>query len=92
MTPEKTIERISQYGRVVSDLLSKGKNRTYSHEIAQLAGVKSSQARYGFMFIGTNSKANFTPVPLKLGQGIVVENVDLAMYLEKVAFFTRNVS
>jgi len=205
MTPQKTIERISLYRRVVSDLLAKGKNRAYSHEIAKLAGVKSSQVRHGFMFIGTNGKANsgydlrelqgriegfltadkpdsycivgignlgravlaffharhknleikaafdkdpalknkvfhgcrcysiddakevirkegislgiiavpaeqaqavgqilieagirgivnFAPVPLKLGQGIVVENVDLAMYLEKVAFFTRNVS
>ncbi|MHB0946520.1 MAG: redox-sensing transcriptional repressor Rex [Sedimentisphaerales bacterium] len=205
MTPQKTIERISLYKRVVSELLAKGKIRAYSHEIAKLAGVKSSQVRHGFMFIGTNGKANsgydlrellghiegfltadkpdsycivgignlgrailaffharhknlvikaafdkdslltgkvfhgcrcyliddakeiikkegislgiiavpaaqaqavgqilvdagirgivnFAPVPLKLGQGIVVENVDLAMYLEKVAFFARNVN
>lgn len=205
MTPEKTIERICLYKRVVNDLLSKGKNRAYSHEIAKLAGVKSSQVRHGFMFIGTNGKANsgydlrelqeriegfltgdkpdtycivgignlgrailaffharhknlaikaafdkdpalkgkvfhgcrcysiydaneiikkegislgiiavpaeqaqmvaqilleagikgivnFAPEPLKLGQGVVVENVDLTMYLEKVAFFTRSLS
>jgi len=205
MTPEKTIERISVYRRVVGDLLAKGKTYAFSHEIAKLAGVKSSQIRHDFMFIGTNGRANagydlqelkghiedfltggkpdnfcivgvgnlgrailaffharhknivikavfdkdpalkdkviqgcrcysmedaneiirnenieigiitvpaeqaqgvaqilleagikgivnFAPVLLKLRQGIVVENVDLTMYLEKAAFFTRNIS
>jgi redox-sensing transcriptional repressor len=205
MTPEKTIERISLYRRVVSDLLNKGKSSVFSHEIAKLSGVKSSQVRHDFMFIGTNGRANagynlqelkghiedfltggksdnfcivgvgnlgrailaffqarhknivikaafdkdpatkdkviqgcrcysmedtseiirnenievgiiavpaeqaqvvaqilleagikgivnFAPVPLKVRQGIFVENVDLTMYLEKAAFFTRNIS
>ena len=205
MTPEKTIERISLYRRIVSNLLNSGKKQAFSYEIAKLAGVKSSQIRHDFMFIGTNGRANagydlrelmghieefltggeagdfcivgvgnlgrailaffrarhkniaikaafdkdptlnnkiihgcrcysiedakdiirneeislgiiavpaeqaqkvsevlleagirgivnFAPVPLKLGQGIVVENVDLTMYLEKAAFFTRNIS
>jgi len=205
MTPEKTIERISLYRRIVGDLLNKGKNRVFSHEIAKLADVKSSQVRHDFMFIGTNGRANagynlqelkghiedfltggkldnfcivgvgnlgravlaffharhknilikaafdkdpalsnkvihgcrcysmenaneiirnenievgviavpaeqaqgvaqilleagikgivnFAPVPLKVRQGIFVENVDLTMYLEKAAFFTRNIS
>lgn len=205
MTPKKTIERISLYRRIVSDLLTKGKNRAFSYEIAKLAGVKSSQIRHDFMFIGTNGRANsgydlnelinhievfltggesdifcivgvgnlgrailaffqarhknivikaafdknpdlcdkiihgcrcyridnaaeiisnekislgiiavpaeqaqavaqilldagvkgiinFAPVPLKLKQGIFVENVDLTMYLEKAAFFSRDIS
>lgn len=205
MTPEKTIERISLYRRIVGDLLNKSKNHAYSHEIAKLANVKSSQVRHDFMFIGTNGRANagynlqelkghiedfltgdkpdnlcivgvgnlgrailaffharhkniaikaafdkdpalkdkviqgcrcysiedvnevikkenievaiiavpaeqaqsvaqilieagikgivnFAPVPLKVRQGIFVENVDLTMYLEKAAFFTRTIS
>jgi redox-sensing transcriptional repressor len=205
MTPEKTIERISLYRRVVSDLLNNGKKQAYSHEIAKFSGVKSSQVRHDFMFIGTNGRANagydlqelkghiedfltggksdnlcilgvgnlgrailaffharhknilikaafdkdpalkdkvihgcrcysienaneiiknenievgivavpaeqaqavtqilldagikgivnFAPVPLKVRPGIFVENVDLTMYLEKAAFFTRNVN
>ncbi|MDD5010574.1 MAG: redox-sensing transcriptional repressor Rex [Phycisphaerae bacterium] len=205
MTPEKTIERISLYRRIVGDLLNSGKNSVFSHEIAKLAGVKSSQVRHDFMFIGTNGRANagynlqelkghiedfltggkldnfcvvgvgnlgravlaffqarhknivikaafdknpalqdkviqgcrcysmenvneiiknenievgiiavpaeqaqpvaqilidagvksivnFAPVPLKVRQEIFVENVDLTMYLEKAAFFTRNAS
>ncbi|MEN6385091.1 MAG: redox-sensing transcriptional repressor Rex [Phycisphaerales bacterium] len=204
MTPKKTIERISLYRRIVSNMLNSGKKQAFSHEIAKLAGVKSSQIRHDFMFIGTNGRANagyelselmghieefltggeldnycivgvgnlgrailaffqarhqnivikaafdkdqslkdkiihgcrcysiesanevirseginlgiisvpaeqaqsvaqilleagikgivnFAPVPLKLRQGIFVENVDLTMYLEKAAFFTRNV-
>jgi len=39
---------------------------------------------------GIKGIVNFAPVPLKLRQGIFVENVDLTMYLEKAAFFTRN--
>jgi len=204
MAPKKTIERISLYRRIVGNLLNGGKKQAFSHEIAKLAGVKSSQIRHDFMFIGTNGRANagydlqelmghiedfltggeadnfcivgvgnlgravlaffnarhnnvvikaafdkdpaladkvvhgcrcysiekaneiirseginlgiisvpaeqaqsvaqilleagikgivnFAPVPLKLRQGVFVENVDLTMYLEKAAFFTRNV-
>jgi redox-sensing transcriptional repressor len=40
---------------------------------------------------GIKGIVNFAPVPLKLRQGVFVENVDLTMYLEKAAFFTRNV-
>lgn len=205
MTPKKTIERVSLYRRIVSNLLISGKKQAFSHEIAKLAGVKSSQIRHDFMFIGTNGRANagynlkelmdriesfliggeadnfcivgvgnlgrailaffrarhrnieikavfdkdpalkdriiqgcrcysiedaneiikrenvnigiitvpveqaqsvaqilqdagvksivnFAPVPLKVRQGIFIENVDLTMYLEKAAFFSRNVS
>ncbi len=58
MTPEKTIERMSIYRRTVSNLLNSGKKQAFSHEIAKLAGVKSSQIRHDFMFIGTNGRAN----------------------------------
>jgi redox-sensing transcriptional repressor len=205
VTPKKTIERVSLYKRIIDNLLKNGENRMFSHEIAQLAGVTSSQIRHDFMFIGTNGRANsgydlkelqanienfltagmqdnfclvgagnlgrailaffnarhknvvikaafdkdpalkdkviqgcrcysidnageiiknekinlgiiavpaeqaqavaqilleagvkgivnFAPVPLKLKQGIFVENVDLTMYLEKAAFFARDVS
>jgi redox-sensing transcriptional repressor len=204
MIPNKTIERVSLYKRIVNDLLKKGKNQIFSHEIAQLAGAKSSQIRHDFMFIGTNGRANsgydlrelqanidhfltagttddfcivgvgnlgrailaffharhkniqiktafdkdpelkdkvihgcrcysmesaneiirnekiklgiiavpaeqaqgvaeiligagisgivnFAPAPLKLSEGIYVENVDLTMYMEKAAFITRNI-
>lgn len=204
MTPKKTIERISLYKRIIDNLLKNGENKLFSHEIAQLAGVTSSQIRHDFMFIGTNGRANsgydlkelqanienfltagmqdnfclvgvgnlgrailaffharhknvvitaafdkdpalkdkviqgcrcysienageiirnekinlgiitvpaeqaqsvagilieagikgiinFAPVPLKVRQGIFVENVDLTMYMEKAAFITRNI-
>lgn len=203
MMPVKTIERLSLYRRIVFEMLLNGQKQAYSHEIAKLSGVNSSQVRYDFMFIGTNGRANsgynlvelndtienfltkdkpdkycivgignlgrailaffkarhknlnisaafdkdpelkdkiihgcrcysidaandiiknegielgiitvpaeqaqgvaeilvgagvkgivnFAPVSLKVRQGIVVENVDLAMHLEKAAFFTRH--
>jgi redox-sensing transcriptional repressor len=40
---------------------------------------------------GIRGIVNFAPAALKLGPGTVVENVDLTMYLEKVAFFSRAV-
>jgi redox-sensing transcriptional repressor len=204
MTPKKTIERVSLYKRIIDNLLKNGENKMFSHEIAQLAGVTSSQIRHDFMFIGTNGRANsgydlkelqanienfltagmqdnfclvgvgnlgrailaffharhknvviktafdkdpalkdkvihgcrcysienageiirnekinlgiitvpaeqaqsvagvlieagikgiinFAPVPLKVRQGVFVENVDLTMYMEKAAFLTRNI-
>lgn len=57
-TPEKTVERLSIYRRLVEDLLKKGQKKAFSHEIADFAGVTSSQVRRDFMFIGTNGKAN----------------------------------
>jgi NADH/NAD ratio-sensing transcriptional regulator Rex len=32
---------------------------------------------------------NFAPVPLHVPEGIYVENMDMTMSLEKVAFFAR---
>lgn len=58
MTPEKTVERLSLYRRIVEKLLSGGKTAVFSHELASLAGVTSSQVRRDFMFIGTNGRAN----------------------------------
>jgi redox-sensing transcriptional repressor len=40
---------------------------------------------------GIKGIINFAPVPLKVRQGIFVENVDLTMYMEKAAFITRNI-
>ncbi len=39
-------------------MLNTGKKQAFSYEIARLAGVKSSQIRHDFMFIGTNGRAN----------------------------------
>lgn len=57
-TPKKTIERLSLYRRIVGNLLNSGKKQAFSHEIAKLAGVNSSQIRHDFMFINTNGRAN----------------------------------
>ncbi|MCD4830217.1 MAG: redox-sensing transcriptional repressor Rex [Anaerohalosphaeraceae bacterium] len=56
--PEKTIERLSLYRRIVENYQIKGEKSAYSHEIAKSAGVTSSQVRRDFMFIGTNGRAN----------------------------------
>lgn len=58
MVPEKTIERLSVYRRLVEEMLKKNKKTAYSYEIAQLAGVSSSQVRRDFMFIGSNGRSN----------------------------------
>ena len=40
---------------------------------------------------GINGILNFTPVKLNLPSSIVVENIDMMVSLEKVAFFSRNI-
>ena len=58
MVPEKTIERLSVYRRLVEEMLISNKKNAYSYEIAELAGVSSSQVRRDFMFIGSNGRSN----------------------------------
>lgn len=57
-TPEKTVERLSLYRRLVEEMLRSGQTSVYSHQLADLAGVTSSQVRRDFMFIGTQGRAN----------------------------------
>lgn len=58
MIPEKTVERLSIYRRLLEDLLRQGRKSAYSHELAELAGVSSSQVRRDFMFISSNGRSN----------------------------------
>lgn len=57
-TPEKTVERLSLYRRLVEEMLKSGQTSVYSHQLAEQAGVTSSQVRRDFMFIGTQGRAN----------------------------------
>ena len=58
MIPEKTIERLSVYRRLIEEMLKKSKKTAYSYQLAELAGVSSSQVRRDFMFIGSNGRSN----------------------------------
>lgn len=58
MTPEKTVERLSLYRRLAEEMLRDGKVAVFSHQLAEMAGVTSSQVRRDFMFIGTQGRAN----------------------------------
>lgn len=58
MTPEKTVERLSLYRRLAEEMLRDGKVSVFSHQLADMAGVTSSQVRRDFMFIGTQGRAN----------------------------------
>lgn len=52
MTTEKTIERLSLYRRLLTDLLARGEQTVFSHELASKTGVTSSQVRRDMMAIG----------------------------------------
>ena len=58
LIPEKTIERLSVFRRLIERLLKQGRNTAYSHELGELAGVSSSQVRRDFMHIGSNGRSN----------------------------------
>ena len=49
--PEKTIERLSQYRRVLIACLSDGKQHIFSHELAILLHIKPVQVRRDIMLI-----------------------------------------
>lgn len=50
--PEKTIERMSRYRRVLNNLLEEGRDHIYSHELASLSSGTPAQVRRDLMIIG----------------------------------------
>ena len=52
MPPEKSIERLSVYRRLLYDLHQKGERKIFSHQLASLAGRTSAQVRRDIMNIG----------------------------------------
>ncbi len=52
--PGKTIERLSQYRRILTDTISSGKSNIYSHELAKLMNLTPVQVRHDLMLIGNS--------------------------------------
>lgn len=50
--PGKTVERLSQYRRILYNSVSEGKTNIYSHELAQMMNLTSVQVRRDLMLIG----------------------------------------
>lgn len=50
--PQRLIERISAYRRLLNRLLAEGKQRIYSHELAAMEGATAAQVRRDMMTIG----------------------------------------
>lgn len=50
--PEKTIERLSKYRRVLINLNFQQKDYIYSHELANLIHITPEQVRRDMMLIG----------------------------------------
>jgi len=52
MIPEKTIERLSRYRRILAGLRREGEVFVYSHRLATLAGLTAAQVRRDLMATG----------------------------------------
>jgi len=52
LLPERTVERLSQYRRVLQRVLSNGTQNIYSHELAQLLHITPVQVRRDIMLMG----------------------------------------
>ncbi len=50
--PGKTIERLSQYRRILLNCLNTGKTHIYSHELAEILGLTAVQVRRDIMLMG----------------------------------------
>ncbi len=50
--PGKTIERLSQYRRILYDSIRSGKTNVYSHELAKMMNLTPVQVRRDLMLIG----------------------------------------
>lgn len=53
--PEKTIERLSQYRRILFNCQLRGKTHIYSHELAHLLNITAVQVRRDIMLMGYSS-------------------------------------
>ena len=54
--PPKTVERLSQFRRILLNCLARGKNYIFSHELANLNNITAVQVRRDIMLIGYTSK------------------------------------
>jgi redox-sensing transcriptional repressor len=54
----KTVQRLSRYRRLLTDLQKTGVTNIYSHQLAHLAGVSAAQVRRDFMVIGYSGSPN----------------------------------
>jgi redox-sensing transcriptional repressor len=54
----KTVQRLSRYRRLLTDLHNTGTTNIYSHQLAHLAGVSAAQVRRDFMVIGYSGSPN----------------------------------
>jgi redox-sensing transcriptional repressor len=54
----RTVQRLSRYRRLLSDLQKTGVTSIYSHQLAHLAGVSAAQVRRDFMVIGYSGSPN----------------------------------
>lgn len=50
--PGKTVERLSQYRRILLNCINEGKKNIYSHELAKMMNSTPVQVRRDFMLIG----------------------------------------
>lgn len=50
--PEKTVERICQYRRLLSEAEKQGRHSVYSHEMAERIGGSAAQVRRDIMLLG----------------------------------------
>jgi len=55
MLPGKTVERLSEYRRVLLGLLAEGRSYIYSYELASLLHITAVQVRRDLMLIGYSS-------------------------------------
>ena len=77
-TPEKTIERLSIYRRLLNGALADGKRNMYSHELAERVGGTAAQVRRDLMGIGCsgNSKTGSDVESLGAAIGEALDNPD----------------
>lgn len=56
--PERTIERLSEYRRMLLECVKQGRTHIYSHELASMHGITAVQVRRDLMLIGFSSDTN----------------------------------
>ncbi|MBN1780098.1 redox-sensing transcriptional repressor Rex [bacterium] len=69
-TPQKTVERLIQYRRIVQQMRDAGQEKVFSHQIARVSGASPAQIRRDLMGVGYSGSPAHGYIIHDLLQGI----------------------
>ena len=81
---KEMIQRLVRYKNILLKFKSMGLSRVFSDNLGDAAGILDQLAAAGIQGV-----LNFSPVQLKAGSALVVQNINLAFEIENLFYYVR---